>query len=108
MKIAFDINGTLLGPQKILALYQWCKDQGHDLTVWSNCYAYINQTIRYLRLDPDTKRMSKVYLYENDNQPLFDIAIDDEPHSSKGLAAKRIILVRDVPEDINLFKNLIK
>ena len=108
MKIAFDVQGTLLGPDKVLKLYKWCEKKGHDLTVWSNCYGYTEDAIKSLSLGDNAKPMSKVYRLDNNNEDIFDIAVDDKSQYSELLAAKKIVLVEDIPENEELFESIIK
>ena len=44
MKIAFDVQGTLSASgkrgDKVREFFNWLKDQGHDVIIWSNSHGY--------------------------------------------------------------------
>lgn len=102
MKIAFDVKGTIDGPNqdKVLRLFRALQQQGHEMVVWSSRYSYATGAVAKHSLSaealPKTDKWGEVA--ESD---YMDIAIDDEPQT--WLTAKRLILVRDLPADVEAF-----
>lgn len=83
MKIAFDVDGTLISHQEydcdtpnyeVIAIYRWFQAQGHTMIVWSGCgIDYAQMWAEKLGLSPDMvilKTRSK-------EKSGIDIAFDD-------------------------------
>lgn len=113
MKIAFDCLGTLDGfnKAKVLALYRALQSRGHDMYVWSSEYSMAIRLNKELNLNgkPISKFGSRPWESEDGiEDDKMDIAIDDDA-SQTWLAAKYILLVRDIHGDIEeLADRLIK
>lgn len=104
MKIAFDCMGTLEGrdQSKVRALYKALQNRGQDMRVWSSDFGMAVRLNRELSLDATVEsKFSKVEAQERDEE-LMDIAIDDDS-TQTWLAAKYIVLVRDIPNDVEAF-----
>lgn len=111
MRIAFDVMGTLKGPNsgKIRRLFLLLARAGHEMTVWSSDFSYAQELAKemterlYLAdiLKPIValKKFSKLEAREWE-EPLFDLAIDDD-EMSYWLGTKNLILVKDIPEDVS-------
>jgi hypothetical protein len=106
MKIAFDCKGTLLGVNsndKVVRLYRWLERKGHKLIIWSNMYSYALEAAKKHKLKGECTL--KYGNFETEQENFVDVAIDDE--KCDWLATKKLILVKDIPEDENLFEQLI-
>lgn len=105
MKIAFDILGTLQGRDsaKVVALYRALQNKGHDMHVWSSDFAMAMRVNRELKLDATVQGKVSKSEAENEGDSYMDIAIDDDS-TQTWLAAKYIVLVRDIPsKDVEAF-----
>lgn len=105
MKIAFDVMGTIDGPsqKKVLALYHEFERLGHEMVVWSSMYSLAVRAVKNHNLKANS--MSKMERYQYEPSEYMDLAIDDENQTY--LAANRLVLVRDIPDDIENFAMLL-
>lgn len=103
MKIAFDVQGTLIGfdSKKVVALFKWFQQQGHEMYVWSyGGRSMARDAIAQLGLGSDVKPMAKYGQCDvSFDEDLMDIAIDD--NYDDFLATKNLLLVSDIPDDLN-------
>lgn len=111
MRIAFDVMGTLKGPNsgKIRRLFLLLARAGHEMTVWSSDFSYAQElakemTERLYLADTLKHIVARTKFSKNEakdwDESLFDLAIDDD-EMSYWLGAKHIILVKDIPEDVS-------
>lgn len=83
MKIAFDIDDTLIIPSvatglgenipnyEVIAVYKWFQSQGHFMVVWSGSgLDWASRWSEKLGLKPD-------YICKKEKRPDIDIAFDD-------------------------------
>ena len=104
MRVAFDVKGTLAGPEKILKLFKWFESKGCQMVIWSNAYGYTTEIKEKLGLEAET--MSKFGTFDvSDKSEYMDIAIEDDT-SQTWLAAKKLIFVHEVPSDESKFEEL--
>ena len=104
MRVAFDVKGTLAGPEKIEKFFKWFQSKGCEMVIWSNLYSYTTEIKEKLGLEAET--MSKKGTFDcEDEMEYMDIAIEDD-HSQTWLAAKKIIFVDEVPENEEDFEKL--
>lgn len=114
MRVAFDVQGTLNGPDKILELYKWFRSKGCEMVVWSGMYSYATDMADKLEelgipANEVTSKVDRDYSYEEDNF-YVDVAIDDrdfiddEDGFVSFLSCKHMIPVHKVPEDPALFE----
>lgn len=104
MRIAFDVMGTLQGvnSDKVVRLFKALQDRGHDMHVWSSDFGCAMRTNNHLKLNATVLgKVSKIDAKEMGDE-LMDIAIDDDS-TQTWLAAKYIVLVRDIPSDVEAF-----
>lgn len=103
MKVACDVKGTLEGSKKkqVLKLLELFAKAGYEITVWSNLYSYAVDAVRdnNLRADSDQKKGKFDYPYSDDESLHFNFAIEDD-RSQTWLAAKQMIWVDQIPEDM--------
>jgi hypothetical protein len=105
MKIAFDCLGTLQGRDsaKVVALYRALQSKGHDMYVWSSDFSMAMRLNRELKLEATVQGKVSKSEAADEGEGLLDIAIDDD-QSQTWLAAKYIVLVRDIPsKDVEAF-----
>lgn len=104
MRIAFDVKGTIEGPQKskVLRLFKALQAQGHDLIVWSNSYGYAVDAVKDNNLTCPAQSKTTKWDVDDDQSKFVDLAIDDDS-SQTWLAAKRFIWVHELPDDIETF-----
>jgi hypothetical protein len=80
MKIAFDVQGTLVGPKGdiLTQLINELKAQGHEIFIWSSNINMAIECGSKIGISNDYC-LNKKYLfdYHNENE-LMDIAIDDD------------------------------
>ena len=103
MRVAFDVKGTLAGPEKIERFFRWFQSKGCEMVIWSNCFSYAVEMQE--KLKTDSRVMTKVGTFDCDEYDYMDIAVEDDP-SQTWLAAKKIILVDEVPETEEEFESL--
>lgn len=98
IRVAFDVKGTLEGAyqDKVRDLFKAFEKLGCKLTVWSNMPAYAHDIIQELGLKADWMGKKMLSDMIDSIEGPFDIAIEDDP-SQTWLAAKDIVLVRDLP-----------
>jgi hypothetical protein len=106
--IAFDVNGTLDSyPTFLLMVIDSLLEQGHTIIIWS----MDKEMARQFCIDnftPDQKIRFKKKVYKNEEEkPIVDIAIDDDPVSSKDLSASSVFLINSLPKDIDKFIDFI-
>lgn len=109
MRVAFDVQGTLIGRHsaKVIKLFKWLQQQGHEMHVWSfGGYWMAKDAIDRLGLGENVLADAK-FSSVHDGEPHFDLAVDDEADSVRTLSAKRFILVEDIPENESDFAALI-
>lgn len=99
MKIVFDVKGTLSGYKSgnVWKLFHWFKEQGHEITIWSNSLGYAHDLVNDNHLD--NNYMSKFMKIQVEEDELFDIAVEDDV-TQDYLGAKNFIWVSDVPFEI--------
>lgn len=104
MKIAFDCMGTLMGPSKakVVALYKALQNRGHDMYVWSSEYSLARNLNENLKLNGKVEEKFSKNQAIASGEELMDIAVDDDA-TQTWLGAKYIVLVRDIPNDIEAF-----
>lgn len=104
MRIAFDVMGTLEGRDeaKVLRLYKALQDRGHDMHIWSSSFSMAMSVNQRLSLDATVQGKFSKAEAANEGDELMDIAIDDDS-SQTWLGAKYIVLVRDIPNDVEAF-----
>jgi hypothetical protein len=100
MLIAFDVKGTLQGVNqaKVRKLLQVLLSQGHEIVIWSSMISYAMDVAQELSLNVEISNKYSAKEAKENNKALVDIAIDDDD-TSTWLAAKRLVLVRDIPEE---------
>lgn len=107
MKVAFDVKGTLEGPDKVLALYKWFESKGCEMIVWSSVHSFAVRCAEELKLDGEV--MSKRDKLDDEDKALnpgyyMDIAVDDDNFSVfdgetvSWLACENLIKVHEIPE----------
>lgn len=115
MKIAFDVQGTLLNidgsiNHDVVALFIALQELGHDMYVWSfGGQEMARQAADDCGIRPTAciSKRYKNYDYEGDEE--FDLCVDDDTISAKGLDARHILSVVKIPgRDSELFKCLVK
>lgn len=103
MKIAFGVQGTLIGfdSKKVVALFHWFKEQGHEMYVWSyGGRLMARDAIAQLGLGADVQPMAKYSRSDvSFDEDLMDIAVDDV--CDDFLGAKKFISVHGIPDDLN-------
>jgi hypothetical protein len=103
MKIAFDVNGTLLGEkgELIMELLKTLLHQGHECIVWSNDFYTASNFVKENNLNVNfMQKISKKDCIKNNND-FFDIAIEDDVDSTCYLAANKFVLVQSLPHSID-------
>lgn len=102
MRIAFDVKGTIEGPKKelVLKLFKGLQAKGHICIVWSNYYGFAVDAIKNNNLT-NTQAMSKASSYdlEDQRQPLFDLAVEDDRMQGSYLGAKEFLFVDDITSE---------
>ena len=108
MRIAFDCYGTLLGnyEDKVLRFYRWLEKQGHEMIIWSSLWCYVDEVKKRHGINGIGSAKLSKFDIEDENEH-YDIAIDDDVYHSQHLAAKKVILVKDIPEEEEKFHHLI-
>jgi hypothetical protein len=101
MKIACDVKGTLEGPKKkqVLKILDLFARAGYEVTIWSNSFGYAVDAVRDNNLRAQTMTKKSKSDMENDDQPLFNFAIEDDKQQWY-LGATRIVYVDEIPEDL--------
>lgn len=98
MKIAFDVKGTIEGPDqyKVLKLFFALKALGHEMIVWSSEYSYAVRANKKHGLDAIV--MSKLWKADTIGSVEYwmDLAIDDDS-SQDYLASHKFLWVRHLP-----------
>ena len=104
MRIAFDVKGTINGPDhdKVLKLFHALQAMGHEMFVWSTFIGYAVDAISEHNLKAESMwKKSLSELNEWGMEPM-DVCIEDDS-SQTWLGSKKIILVSDLPDDIEAF-----
>lgn len=116
LQIAFDCQGTLTGTNSVnvLKLFNWCKNQGHTIIVWSSSLTTAYNTVDRLKVKDsvivDKKReLNPAFNFrEPDPDWVVDIAIDDDlPRDLDWMATKKIIHVSQITDDESTYQTLI-
>lgn len=98
MRIAFDVKGTLEGPREhlVLGLLIQLQELGHEIIVWSNSFGYAVDCAKNLGL-VGVRVESKRNKWNTPAEDFYDVAIEDMAEQRDWLAAKRVILVSELP-----------
>lgn len=104
MKIAFDVKGTLDGRKEVEVrfLLKQFYDAGHEIFVWSNSFSYAVDMTEKLKTQYDIVAEPMSKFSTHDGNEMMDLAFEDDT-SQTYLAAKEIIFVHQLPEDIKEF-----
>lgn len=101
MKVAFDVQGTLIGAHesRVVALFKWFEAKGCEMYVWSHGGVGMAQDAikkHSLKAIP----MSKENRWYDADKQLMDICVDDNASfGGEGciLSADKLIRVFDIP-----------
>lgn len=111
MKIACDVKGTLEGPKKkqVLKMLDLFSRAGYEITIWSNFFSYAVDAIKdnNLRATASSKAGKGDWEFENDESKFYNFAIEDD-HQQTYLAARKIIWVDEIPEDLVAVEMFVK
>lgn len=103
MKIAFDVNGTLIGSKGhlLLELLKTLSIQGHECIVWSNDLSTASNFIKENNLNVNfMKKISKIDCIKQ-KLFVFDIAFEDDFESTYYLASNKFVLVNTLPDNLH-------
>lgn len=109
MKIACDVKGTLEGPKKkqVLKMLDLFHRAGYEITIWSNLYSYATDAVRDNNLRAHAMSKYSKSDYDNNESQFFNFAIEDDRNQTY-LAAKKIIWVDEIPEDLEQVELFVK
>jgi hypothetical protein len=108
MKVAFDVKGTLIGPdqEKVRDLYNFMRNMKCEMVVWSNLGSYAVDAVKSLKLN--ARACTKYSMSDaGSGSDVMDLAIEDDS-TQTWLAAKHILLVKDIPNDLKSIEKLAK
>lgn len=104
MRVAFDVQGTIVGPhsEKVLALFKWFEAKGAEMTVWTfGMLRDASKAVARAGIDRDIDVVSKYSRFdaEAEDKPIFNVAVDDDWAAPRLLAADHVINVTQIPEN---------
>lgn len=107
MKVAFDVQGTLIGhnADAVVRFFRFLQTRGHEMYVWSFGGAPMaRDAIKRCGLFK-TMAMAKI---TRPRETDMDVAIDDESDAAQVLSVGKVILVHQIPADEKKFEALAK
>lgn len=104
MRIAFDVKGTLDGvdENRMVRLFRVLEKLGHTMIVWSSDSGFAVDVMKKHGINGEIYTKYTKGSYEAESYGLMDVAIEDD-RSQTWLAAKQIVFVHDVPDDVEAF-----
>lgn len=112
-KVAFDVQGTLVGyhSAKVVQLFKFLEARDHTMYIWSfGGTGMAQDAARSCKLQP-RGCMSKVRRGFMDGQPgneMMAVCVDDDLFTAKQLSAGKIIDVDDIPENESELDEFVK
>ena len=104
MKIAFDVQGTLVGHKGeiLFQLLEDFKNQGHDVFIWSHSRDMAEDVAKKIGVSDEMCKTKKLRFEYHLDHEIMDIAIDDDPKQK--LLVNKIYLVGQLPDTYSELK----